>query len=160
MNIMNIAIELTREEFFKLHGDKDFVAHFSEAARNAIYDHICETQWEGDIFHWDVIWHDVFMDAYEDTSKAIITHNRNELDDINIAGQLLGLAALVDDIPKALLENHTNLSQVVFLDSILDQLIENNEFADSAAEVLVNRLELDYQKIDGGWVCFKSKNNV
>lgn len=155
MNIMNIAIELTREEFFKLHGDKDFVAHFSEAARNAIYDHICATQWEGDTFHWDVIWHDVFMDAYEDTSKAIITHNRNELDDIKIAVQLLGLAALVDDIPKALLENHTNLSQVVFLDSILDQLIENNEFADAAAEVLVNRLELNYQKVNGGWVCLK-----
>ena len=157
---MTIAIELTREEFFKLHGETPCVVEFSESARNAIYDHIREAQWEGDQFHWDVIWHDVFMDAYSISSSDIINENKVELGDIKIAVQMLSLAELVDDIPNALLANHTNLSQVVFLDSILDELAENDEFSNAAAEVLVDKLGLGYEKIEGGWICFKSKEAV
>lgn len=157
---MTIAIELTREEFFKLHGDKPCVVEFSESARNAIYDHIREAQWEGDQFHWDVIWHDIFMDAYDISSSDIINENKDALGDIKIALQMLSLAELVDGIPNALLANHTNLSQVVFLDSILNELTENDEFSNAAAEVLVDKLELGYEKIEGGWICFKSKEAV
>ena len=157
---MTIAIELTREEFFKLHGDNPCVVVFSESARNAIYDHIREAQWEGDIFHWDVIWHDVFVDAHDISSSDIINENKNEFGDIKIAVQMLSLAALVDDIPKSLLVNDTNLSEVVFLDGILNELIENDRFSDAAAEILVSRLELGYEKIEGGWICFKSEETV
>lgn len=154
----NIVIELTREDFFTLNGNKSFVSCFSETARNAIYDHITETQWNNKDINWEVEWSDVFMGTSELSDIELIEDNMNDFK--ANTGTMLDIAGSIDTIPYELLENKDkeNVANITILENITPELLNNQQFTKQASEYLSECVETDYKRIDGGWLVFNDPN--
>ena len=157
---MELRMEVSFEDFIKLHGDDRTVFPFSPQARELIYNKIVDLQQHHMGCPTEIDWSDQYCYASEMTSREIYEDNEKIITDN--ARDLFDIAAsykhICDKLGLNLSEDDDDEDYRYDIDIIADNkdyLIRQEGFLKEAVALILSKLEDGFDALDNGnWLTY------